>query len=644
VSASRFRRIALYADLVAAILISLFLTFFIFQIPNEAFPSILAAMYAKLLASLLLGSSISLAVLIAVDLMTVKVKIAVPKPPRPVRPRVRPISEEIPFRVVSGSRVLRALAEKMSLGLAADILRSGETMSPYKFATKYFFYTLVAFFVSIPLGVALALLAHPLLLSIIAVPAIPLSYPKLKLKSTIGDRKRSLEDEVPFFTVFASILQSVGISLYNSLLMVVGAGVFKQIERDAMLIKRDVEFFFKSPVEALEDVGRRHPNEKMRSLLLGYTSEWRSGGDMSAYLDAKADDYLKDMEFRWRRYAERASDMGEAMISLLMVFPMMILMAAFIFPGQALTMTSMVLTLIVPTLTVAVFGSIHASQPKTYDIVRGYWQASAVAGALSLIVSMLLQVPPWLCAASGLAAATALYGASSLLQMREMSLTEQALPQFLRDITEYRKMGYDVVRAIMRISEENTYNSVFDAVLESVGRQLELGVRMVEVKVPTRSWLTKMCFFLLAQVVESGGGTAKCLETLTNFVNQVVRVKREVKMSMRLYQALSLLTPIALSFIVGLMFTLLSTFSAAVAPGVEAGLIGEIAQIPEILVEQCYLLVVASSICVALLSAKAVDLTAKNTLWITVNLILASAGISLSTYLGSLLIKSIVGV
>jgi archaellum biogenesis protein FlaJ (TadC family) len=204
-------------------------------------------------------------------------------------------------------------------------------------------------------------------------------------------------------------------------------------------------------------------------------------------------------------------------------------------------------------------------------------------------------------------------------------------------------MGYDIVKAITRIAEENTYNPVFDTLLKSVSKQLSLGVRMAEVEVPTKSWLTKMCFFLLAQVVESGGGTAKCFETLTDFTNHVLRVKRETHSSMRLYQFLSLFTPIALSFVTALMFTLLTAFSATLLPSVEAGMLGGIAQIPQALVEQCYLLVIATSVCVAMLSTKAVDLTAKNTLWITVNLAIAAGGIAFSSQIASLMMKLIMG-
>jgi len=641
------KRLILYVDLIVAVLLCAILYAAVLRLPSSAFPSPLYEIYAKFLASILIGLSISLALYIAVGIaLTIPYRWPLifrrlyrRELAKPAKPKVKPITEELTLKFISRRKHARALAERLAFNITGDILQAGETISPYRFMAKTLFFALISFFVSLPLGLALALLFHPAFLAVIAAPALMVAYPKLKLRSAVGDRKRGLEDEMPFFTVFASILQSVGISLYNSLLAIIGRGVFKQIEKDALLVKRDVEFFFKSPVEALEDVGRRHPNEKMRTLLLGYTSEWRSGGDMNAYLEAKADDFLRDMEFRWKSYSERASDMGETTISLLFVFPMMILMAAFVFPSQALTLTSLVLTIVVPLLAVTVFGVIHSSQPKTYNIIRGDWRTAVLVGAAVVVSASLLQTPPWLCLTSGLSAATALYGASVFLQIREINSIEKALPQFLRDVTEFRKMGYDITKAIIRIAEENTYNPIFDSILDAVAKQLSLGVRMSEVSVPTRSWLARMCFFLLAQVVESGGGTAKCLETLTNFTNHVVRIKRETRASMRLYQFLSLFTPIGLSFITALMFTLLSAFSATLITGAEASLLGEIARIPQALIEQCYLLVMVASVCVAMLSAKAVDLTAKNTLWITVNLAIAAGGIAFSSQIASLLFK-----
>lgn len=643
------RRILLYLDLILAAVLSMLFFIIVFMAPSGFFETPLIESYFRLSSSLLFGFSVSIIILIILELIHPP-RIAVPIGPRlppvkPVKPGVKPIRVGLPVSLISRSRRLKEAAGRLGLSMSKDVLEAGLAVSPFRLACQTLFYTLIAIFISTPAAVALALLIHPALLTLMLAPIIPHFVPRLRLRSAVGDRRRGLEDELPFFSVFAAILQDAGINLYNSFMAVIGRGVFRQIEKDAMMLKRDAEFFFKSPLEALDELGRLHPNEKMRGFMLGYTAEWRSGGDVVGYLEAKAEDFLSDMTFKWRTYAERSSDLGETIISLFFIFPMLIVMSAFVFPAQAMTMTAAILAFMIPTVTAGMFGVLHSTQPKTYNIVEGSIPASATAGLVAGASSILMGVPLWLSLAASLGAATAIYGATVMLQMREISMAEMALPQFLRDVAEYRKMGYDLTKAIMKIAEENSYNPAFDAALSAAYRQMKLGLRMSEVEAPSRSWLMKICFFLLGQMVESGGGTVRCLELLTNFINKVVRTKAEARATMRLYQVLSAFTPIGLSFVTALMFTLLTAFAAAFTPatGSQLSPLAQIAEMPQSLMESCYLLTIAASASTAMLTAKTVDLTAKNTMWITINLALAAAGIASSTHLGNLLLEVMKG-
>jgi flagellar protein FlaJ len=641
----RWQRLLAYVDIAIIAVLCVVFSSITFSVPLEQFLSPIQATYGRLFSAILLGAGISLAIFIIIDAIFVWPHENTIKPivMKPTKPHVRPLSEAHAVALVSRFKLLRKLSERSSPSIAKDVVKANETVSPYRLAAKSLFYALIALFICTPIAIYLAVFISPGFLAFMALPAIPLTYFRLKLKSATGDRRRAVDDELPFFAMYASILQSVGVNLYNALLQSIGKSVFKQVEKDALIAKRNVEFFFRSPVEALEEAGKMHPNERMKNLLLGYTSEWRSGGDLARYLEAKADDCLKDMNFKWKNYADKASDLGETTVSLLFVLPMMILMSAFIFPSQAMTMVGATTSIAIPLMTVAVFGLVNASQPKTYDVLKGDLKLSIIAGAVTLASTVLLGTSLWLCFAATLAAASTFYGASVFLQLRENGMLEKMLPQFLRDVTEFRKMGYDISKAIMKISEENTYNTVFNNLLQAVARQMKLGVRIAEVEVPTRSWLTRISFFLLTEILESGGGTASSMEKLTDFVSQVVRTKRETSASMRLYQALSIFTPVGLSLITALMFTLITAFSAAVTPGAPISFLGSIAQVPQGLVDMSYLLVLSSSACIALLTAKTVDLTAKNTLWITVNMALAAGSIVFSVQIAAALINSFVG-
>jgi len=635
-----------------------------FLIPEKFYTSPIQANYAKLFSVIGFTVALSLAFFLVGEtffrVSELKLSkpllppLTIPKPkPKQPKPKAKPLSDKLAFRLLSKSLKLQTYVKRRSLDLRRDVQVAGETLSPYLLAAKSFTYTLIALLVSVPLAVVLAVYVNPALLMVSLVPLLAFFYPKLTLKSRAGERRKGLEDEVPFFTIYASILQTVGINLYQALVNLIGKGIFRQLEKDALLVKRNVEYFGRSPLQALEEIASVHPNEKIRTLFLGYTSEWRSGGDLARYLEAKAADYLADMRFRWQGYANRVTDMGEMLISLFFLFPMMILICAFVFPTQALQMVNIMLLIGIPFLSLAVFMGIHMAQPKTYNILQGNWVYGLLGGIIGLATTWLLKAPTWLMVVASVVSASTLYGALIFVQQREIRMLENALPTFLRNITEYRKMGYDINRALTLMSDEilggrpSPYNPVFDRILHLVAKQVKLGVRAGEVSIPVRSWLTRMTFFLLMQVVESGGGTPKALENLTNFISQVTRTMKEAKASMKLYQMLNIFTPIGLSITIALMFSLIGSFQGFFNPaqmltqtsGMAGGIFGgatgltQMLQIPPQLIEASYLMVVVSSLCLAMLTSKAVELTAKNTIWIAVNLALAAAGIASSGFM-----------
>ncbi|MEM3094653.1 MAG: type II secretion system F family protein [Nitrososphaera sp.] len=564
---------------------------------------------------------------------------------------VKPFEHDLALRVVSRNNILSAIAKTMSAHLLTpEVIKSGMLANPQVLSSKYVFLSLLALVASIPLT-ALALLSLqsydaqslPALLFLLA-PLAMLVMPYLKLKSMAGDRKRGIEDELPFFCTYASVMQSVGLSLYNSFENIASKNIFANLEKEALMIQRNVQFFFKNQVEALEQAGRVHPNEKFRSLLLGYTSEWRSGGDMVHYLDAKSKEFLNDMRFRWQRYTAMVSDIGEVMVSLFFIMPVLILTTAFVFPLQTMVITGVVVAVLVPLLTAVVFMMISNMQPKTYDLIEGKTTFSVVAAIASFAIAYLLSHSTvWIALATSIISAGVFYGAWVIAQRREIMLVEKALPQFLRDITEYKKMGYDINKSVFRLAEENSYNITFDALLKNTAKQMRMGLRLSDTEIKVRSWLGRLTFFLLGEIVNSGGGTASALETLTNFVSNVNQIKKEAKSTMQLYEVLTYLTPIGLAFTVALMASLMTAFSSTVASASEVGILKQISSVPDELIQTTNMMIVAASASMAFVAGKAIDLTSKNTLRIAVTVAIAAISISLSTEFVSGIIRMVTG-
>lgn len=564
---------------------------------------------------------------------------------------VKPFEHDLALRVVSRNNILSAIARTMSTRLLTpEVIKSGMLANPQILASKYVFLSLLAFVASIPLTVLVLLSlqtydtpSFPALLFLFA-PLAMLVMPYLKLKSMAGDRKRGIEDELPFFCMYASVMQSVGLSLYNSFENIASRNVFANLEKEALMIQRNVQFFFKNQVEALEQAGRVHPNEKFRSLLLGYTSEWRSGGDTVHYLDAKSKELLNDMRFRWQRYTAMVSDIGEVMVSLFFIMPVLILTTAFVFPLQTTVITGAVVAVLIPLLTAVVFMMISNMQPKTYDLIEGKTPLSIIAAIASFAIAYFLSHSTvWIALATSIISTSVFYGAWVVAQRREIALVEKALPQFLRDVTEYKKMGYDINKSVFRIAEENSYNTTFDALLKNTAKQMRMGLRLSDAEIKVRSWLGRLTFFLLGEIVNSGGGTASALETLTNFMSSVNQIKKEAKSTMQLYEVLTYLTPIGLAFTVALMASLMTAFSSTVASASEVGILKQISSVPDELIQTTNMMIVAASASMAFVAGKAIDLTSKNTLRIAVTVAIAAISISLSTEFVSGIIRMVTG-
>jgi len=550
---------------------------------------------------------------------------------------VKAARASLPVRVVSSNPRLRGVANRMAVRIGKYVPETGKTFSPFKLSAEAVFIAVL----TLPLiiaGPVLALIMHPVFLALVPVPFLALLVPWLRIRSWIGDRKRSVDEELPFFAVHAAILQTAGRDIYNALSSIIGRGVFPQIGRDAAIMKRNTTYFRMGPLEGVEEMGRTTPNPRMSALLLGYTSEWRSGGDAVRYLERKTSDFLDDIEHRWNRYVEHVSTMGELTMAAMFLMPLLVLMAVFLSPGMGETIAIVFLTFALPMFTTLSVVLIRSAQPKSYDVLNSNVLLFVLGSLISAALPIALALPTWLILVASLGGGFLAFGIPIATQLREINAHESALPQFLRDVTEYQKMGYDLVRATTKVAEENKYNPAFEKLLKRVAWQLGLGHRFSEVEVRSRSWLTRTGFFHLAEVAESGAYETASLEQLTGFVNNALRTKRRAKSGVRMYRVLSMATPVMLAVVVGALTGVLQSLALyETAPGVAGTIPAMPFAISPVLLSLCYAIVVVAAVGSAITSSYAADFTLKNTVWLTISLALAGAGIFASEHFASLL-------
>ena len=228
----------------------------------------------------------------------------------------------------------RRLAKWMSESIENNVIRSGLIESPSYLAQKYLSASAISIPVALAVGIVVASYVNPLGILLIFLPILVAFVPRLSTATRAQDRDSTTEKELGLFMIHAAGMQSSGQNIFESFRDIIKTDVFVQLKKEAMLLVRNVKLFAKGgPLEALEEIGRTHPNRKMKDMLIGYVSEYRTGGDLASYLESTAEDSLRDEQFRWKMFSERVSAMAEVITMLLMLFPALAAVMAVISPG-----------------------------------------------------------------------------------------------------------------------------------------------------------------------------------------------------------------------------------------------------------------------------------------------------------------------
>lgn len=508
-----------------------------------------------------------------------------------------------------------------------DVLLSGKPLDTIALLSNIRKIMIATGVILFPLSIFLFLEFSPIFIGLNMIWIMIFAFPKIHQTNLSQERKKKVDEELPTFAIFASVMQNVGINLYQSFQLFRETGFFKAIGQEALLLKRNVEYFGLSQMEALEELGRTHKSENFRNLLLGYTSIWRTGGDLSLYLENRAEEFFIALKDRYHTYSNNIGTVVEILATLLLILPIMIMVVAFVLPGSSLGQITLLTTVGLPIFAIlmgVITSSIQPANFNTIGLTQNKLAIVAVIGILSAIVSHLLFNELWITILSGIVVPSAISAVITGRHHNQINKLEQSLLQFLRDMTEYKKIGYDVILAIFRLSEENLYNSVFNKKLNELKLLLDSGTSPTKSAkaIEYRSWFTKISFFLIAYIAEYGGGNPKTLETINRFISNARQIVKEGKASISALTLIIFGAPVIMAFTAGMILDIMSTVDvpeieelpgqASSQFGFEQNLINLVTITPEF-VSMINTLIVTSSLLAGFVITKAIDFTFYNT-------------------------------
>lgn len=539
---------------------------------------------------------------------------------------------------VTNVRPLVQLQKKISKSIEGDIRISGLAANPRLLGLQSTSYMILAGMIAIPVAILFSIIFENsvFLFGLILIPGIMFAFPTLRLKAIASERKSQIEDELAFFAAYCGIMQSVGCSLYNSMSEILGAGIFKMLERESKMIQRNVRIFAMDELSAINNLALNHPNYTFKNFLLGYVSIHKSGGSLAQYLENKGEEFFNSMRFRMSQYSSQAATIGEAMLIMLNVLPVLLISSSFMMPTSSIQMITNASFVLVPLIAVIMILVTNHSQPKTRDTVQ-FSKYSIFAGIITGIMGIIVELESWQILVLAVFFGSLVNSAVTFAKFREISSVESVLPDFLRDITEHVKIGAAIPNAIIRISKERRYNDYFDSLTSGISSKIVFGYKLSEIisSYNISSWNARLVFFVLGKIADSGGGRPQTLEYITNFVTKVNQAKKEMHSSIRIFVILAYASPLMMVWMAKGMGEVMQQLGPSFSVLSDSGQVSFLSATPEFL-GIINLLIAISSICMGLVMSKVANFTVKNTMGVTIVSAITFVSIYFSPYLPSM--------
>jgi flagellar protein FlaJ len=409
---------------------------------------------------------------------------------------------------------------------------------------------------------------------------------RLKIFRWVNDileeqQSHEIDRELPFTAMLFTILAASGISLYDSWKKLASISLLPNLQHEAQDVVRRVEVLGQDPLTVMQKKAEKTRSKLYREFLAGYVSSVRSGGNVVSFLKSKLRSIFEIQSTAAIRSVEKLGTLVEAYAVMLIVtlctYILFIVVSSTSFfelsrMGGTPILSQPILYFLIfgltPFISIIFITVAHTARKSNLLNIKTVYY-SAVIPALcvaaliiaSLYISQLefmiapmtfpLFITICLCAVSFLPALT-------YFKIERINYAaEEAMPSFLRDVTEARKIGLSPEKSIIHATKRTGYGK-FSDVLSLIRSQMEWGISIRKIfrniKKKIQTWPVLVNLLILVETIKIGGGSATALEILTEYGEKM----RDVEVNKR-----SLLKPyIVLAFVWSILIAMTTTIVA----------------------------------------------------------------------------------
>ncbi|MEM1581469.1 MAG: type II secretion system F family protein [Candidatus Bathyarchaeia archaeon] len=418
-------------------------------------------------------------------------------------------------------------------------------------------------------GLSGQVMVNPIIYVIFSLPPLMVLLMGLALpKISVSNRISGLKVEIPYASMYISIMARGGLSPYSGLLRLRRTDLLPKLRDEIKRIQRIVLSTGVDPISAMEKAVKVINLKDYKDLLLGYASTLRTGGDVIHYLYSQTDMMFRKMASQIKAMGENLGSLLEAYIivgilgalGLYMMYIISLSLPAAAGGGlsqESFFLFSFILLPVISFAFMYIGDTLQISYPvsnwKPYltllaSVPIGIFLAAQMT--LPFFVDTPLFVLPALKefvvsirqilnftegseAAIGLAISlTAVALPVAILDQHYTSEEKgilQGITSFLRDLVENRKTGLSPEKCIAILSQRDygKFSKHLRLMSSEIGWGLPLQKVFEDFKSRVKNWLALVNIYLLVDTLSVGGGSEETLETLAEFSESMRLIEQE---------------------------------------------------------------------------------------------------------------------
>ncbi len=400
----------------------------------------------------------------------------------------------------------------------------------------------------------------------IAVPVAVILFSTVIPSAKASTRMSELEIEIPYASMYISVMVSGGLSPFESFLRMKKMNLLPKMKEEIERIETIVMSTGVDPLTAMEKAARAVGIKDYKELLLGYASSVRTGGDTLHYLYNQTHNMFRKLTISVKAKGETAAMLMEAytiigILGVLGIFLVFVVGMSLPTAGVSITPSQFFLFsfIVMPALS---FLFLYVADMVQFNYPKSNWKAYYVLFATIPLGALLatqivlpffsgsfLRIPAlknmiiWIRESLNFGEGTeAAIGVTLTLIFvafpgwiadyytagREGTL-QDGITQFLRDLVEVRKSGLTPEKSLEALARRD-YRG-FSSYLKDISTKINWGypLRQIydEFESGVSNWLALVNIYLLIDTMEVGGGSEQSIESLAEFSESSQQLEQE---------------------------------------------------------------------------------------------------------------------